>query len=183
MPKEAIDYSKTTIYKVVCKDLDVVELYVGHTTNFVSREKGHKSCCKKSDFKVYQFIREHGGFENWLMLQVEIFPCLNRREAEVRERYWCETLKASLNSQLPTRTAKEYRDANADKIKEYRDANVDKLKEIHKEYYIANTDKLKAKMKEYRDANADKMKEYYIANADKLKAKMKEYRLKQKLLK
>jgi len=38
MPKKPIDYSKTIIYKFVCKDLDVTEIYVGHSTNWKQRK-------------------------------------------------------------------------------------------------------------------------------------------------
>ena len=31
MPKKIIDYSKTIIYKIVCNDLTITEVYVGHT--------------------------------------------------------------------------------------------------------------------------------------------------------
>ena len=42
MPKTAIDYSKTIIYKIVCNDLDITDLYVGHTTDFIRRRHHHK---------------------------------------------------------------------------------------------------------------------------------------------
>jgi hypothetical protein len=35
MPKVDMDYLKTTIYKIVCNDVNVKELYVGSTTNFI----------------------------------------------------------------------------------------------------------------------------------------------------
>ena len=34
MPRKEIDYSKTVIYKIVCNDLNVKDVYVGHTTDF-----------------------------------------------------------------------------------------------------------------------------------------------------
>ena len=34
MPRKVVDYSKTVIYKIVCKDLNITELYVGHTTYY-----------------------------------------------------------------------------------------------------------------------------------------------------
>jgi len=34
MPIRATDYSKTIIYKLVCNDPNVMEMYVGHTTDF-----------------------------------------------------------------------------------------------------------------------------------------------------
>jgi len=36
MPKENIDYSNTIIYKICCSDFSITDLYVGHTTNFVT---------------------------------------------------------------------------------------------------------------------------------------------------
>ena len=45
MPKKIIDYSKTIIYKIVCNDLNITDLYIGHTTNFIKRKATHKSNC------------------------------------------------------------------------------------------------------------------------------------------
>jgi hypothetical protein len=38
MPKTTIDYSKTVIYKIVCNDLDVKDIYIGSTTEFTKRK-------------------------------------------------------------------------------------------------------------------------------------------------
>ena len=43
MPKENIDYSNTIIYKIRCKDINVSDIYIGHTTNFVKRKNQHKT--------------------------------------------------------------------------------------------------------------------------------------------
>ena len=45
MPKKDIDYSKTIIYKIVCNDLNITDVYVGHTTNFIKRKARHKYDC------------------------------------------------------------------------------------------------------------------------------------------
>ena len=37
MQKVEIDYSNTIIYKIVCKDPLIKDVYVGHTTNFVQQ--------------------------------------------------------------------------------------------------------------------------------------------------
>ena len=34
MPKQDIDYSNTIFYKISCKDENIKELYIGHTTNY-----------------------------------------------------------------------------------------------------------------------------------------------------
>ena len=38
MPLNEIDYSKTMFYRLVCKDLEVSDFYIGHTTDFKSRK-------------------------------------------------------------------------------------------------------------------------------------------------
>ena len=42
MPKSAFDYTNTQLYKLVCKDLVLVDSYVGHTTKFTERKQDHK---------------------------------------------------------------------------------------------------------------------------------------------
>jgi hypothetical protein len=112
MTKKPIDYSKTVIYKIVCNDLTVKDLYVGSTTDFRKRKTRHKSNCnnvnaKEYKYNVYQFIRDHGNWENWTMVLVEKYPCETSLERQKRERYWYEILGATLNKQVPNQTQQE----------------------------------------------------------------------------
>jgi hypothetical protein len=169
MPKVPVDYSQTCIYKLVhFDDLNDNNIYVGHTTNMTKRKWEHKkTCCnpnsKGYNHKKYQFIRGNGGWDKWQMILVEKYPCKCSAEAIARERYWVKELKATLNSNEPGRTQKEWYEDNREKVceqrKEYREANRDKLAEINKEYREANRDKLAEKKKEYYDANRDKIAE------------------------
>ena len=43
MPKVVIDYSNTIIYKIMCKDPLICDIYVGHTTNFSQKKYAHKN--------------------------------------------------------------------------------------------------------------------------------------------
>ncbi len=58
------DYSNTIIYKICCKDENIKDIYIGHTTNFDVRLIAHirnsKYITEKS-CKLYKFISEHGG--------------------------------------------------------------------------------------------------------------------------
>lgn len=124
MPKSAMDYSKTIIYKLVCNDLEIKSCYIGHTTNFIKRKYCHHSDCYNENRKaynllVYKIIRENDGWENWSMIEVEKYNCKDLNEALARERYWIEELKADLNKAIPTRTKKEWNKDNKDQIKEY----------------------------------------------------------------
>ena len=101
------------MYKIVCNDLNIIDSYVGHTTNFNIRKSDHKYNCntanrKKYSYKVYQSIRVNGGWDNWSMIEIEKFICTDKYEACKRERYWIETLNATLNMVIPSRTKKEY---------------------------------------------------------------------------
>ena len=75
MPRTPIDYSKTLIYKLVHKDdLENSNIYVGSTTDFRKRKWSHKECCnnlKSSKYhrKVYQYIRDNCGFDEWVMIE------------------------------------------------------------------------------------------------------------------
>ena len=164
MPKLNVDYSKIVIYKIVCNDENVDYLYLGSTTDFTKRKYNHKSGCnnetnKNYNEKKYVEMRNNGGWENFRIIQVEKYPCNDKREAEAREEELRLELKANMNSNKCYTTAeqkkeyhKEYRDLNKNRIKEYRDLNKNKLNANKKEYYQNNKDKAK----EYYETHKDK---------------------------
>jgi hypothetical protein len=169
-----MDYSKTIIYKIVCNDLDIKEVYVGSTVNFTRRKCHHKSCCndvnnKGYNYKKYQFIRANGGWDNWTMYEIEKFPCNDKHEGCARERYWIENLNATLNKQIPTRTYKEWCEDNKEIIQQK-----------NKEYCKDNRDKIKEHKKQYCEDNKERFleiaKQYYKTNKEIILEKVKEYR-------
>ena len=106
MPNVDIDYSNTLFYKIYCKDTNVTELYIGHTTNFVQRKSGHKQSCNSSkaanrDCKLYHFIRDNGGWENWRMDIIAYQECNDHYEARKKEQELFILYKATLNSIEP----------------------------------------------------------------------------------
>jgi hypothetical protein len=106
MPKTEIDYSNTIIYKITCKNSIVSDLYVGHTTNFVQRKHSHKQSCineKNTNYKckLYEVIRQNGGWENWKMEIINFFECKNHYEARKKEQEYFISLNATLNSIEP----------------------------------------------------------------------------------
>ena len=69
MSKINIDYSNTIIYKITCNDVNINDVYVGHTINFVQRKHAHKQNCineKSPNYKckLYEAIRNNGGWSN-----------------------------------------------------------------------------------------------------------------------
>ena len=109
MPRLEIKYEDTIMYKIVCNDLNIKDLYVGQTTNFTVRKGAHKRTCRNEkgkcyNLKVYQFIRANGGWDNFSMVEIEKYSCEDSKEAHARERFWIESLNATLNSYIPART-------------------------------------------------------------------------------
>ena len=106
MPKVDIDYSNTIIYKIVCKDPLITDVYVGHTTNFVQRKYAHKQTCNnvKSpcyNLKLYKTIRSNGDWPNWDMTIIQFYNCKDLLEARHKEQEFFVALNATLNSIEP----------------------------------------------------------------------------------
>jgi hypothetical protein len=106
MPKTEIDYSNTIIYKITCLDVNNKDVYVGHTTNFVQRKHAHKQSCinnKSNNYKckLYEVIRNNGGWTNWKMEIINFFNCNDHYEARKKEQEFFVSLNATLNSIEP----------------------------------------------------------------------------------
>jgi hypothetical protein len=101
-----VDYSNTIIYKITCNEPTVLDTYVGHTTNFVQRKHAHKQSCvntKSANYKckLYETIRNNGGWSNWHMEIIHFFNCKNHYEARQKEQEYFVLLNANLNSIEP----------------------------------------------------------------------------------
>jgi len=174
MPKTPMDYSKCCIYKIEHND-DESLVYVGHTTCFNKRKTAHKSSCKNENekhynLKVYQMIRQNGGWEMFKMIEVEKYPCNDRREAGRRENEVMKELKSSMNMRNSFLTQDEkqeynkeyntnYYENNKHKIQEYYELHKEKVKEQVKEYKKNNKLKIQERDKDYRDNNKLKINE------------------------
>lgn len=201
MPKLPTDYSKCVIYKIVCLDKTIEYTYVGSTTNFIIRKNHHKCICnneknKTHNLKLYTTIRDHGNWINWNMVQIEEYPCDNKREAERREEYWRVELQAQLNmrkafcAETKEEYHKQYREKNKEEIKQYYEEHKEEINEKNKQYYEENKEKRKEQMKKYREEHKEEIKEkdrqraktYYHDNKVEMKEYHKKYYIKHKEL-
>ena len=182
MPRNAIDYSNTIIYKLCCNDPSITDVYVGHTTNFTRRKQEHKACCnnpkgKNYNFYVYEFIRDHGGFENWDMIVLETKSCTDGNDARKLEREWFENkgARATLNGCRPIISKDEILEYN----KIYNHEHRDEINEKHKIYYHENREECNEKMKiyyqEHMDEILEKKKIYYQEHRKEIIEKKKIY--------
>lgn len=126
-----MDFSKTVIYHFVCKDEMVKCSYVGSTTNFNKRKCQHKTVSQNKNskdhhLKLYQTIRDNGGWDNWIMKPLEEFACENKIQQVIREQYWIDNLKPEMNCKVAyqpleiVERMKVYYENNSVHIKEQR---------------------------------------------------------------
>ena len=160
MPRKPINYSETHFYEIVCKDTNIKENYVGHTTDFTKRKCAHKTSCLNSNdrnhnLKLYKFIRENGGWENWQMILIDTKVCKNSLDAKRIEREFISQMKPRLNISIPTQTKKEY--SQTAKSREYQKNytlnHKQEKQEYDKTYREDNKEKKKEQGKKYREDN------------------------------
>ena len=186
-------YAKGMIYKLCCKDANITEIYIGSTINKHRRKAHHKSVCnnpnsKMYNIRLYQFIRDNGGFDNWDLVILEEYPTENKNELTWKEREWIEKLKPALNSYRPIITTEEYceyhkkyYEENSEQInertKKYREENPEKISERTKKYYENNSEQIRERTKKYREENPEKVREiskkYRENNSEKLRERTK----------
>ena len=113
------DYSNTFYYKIQCKDPNVTDIYIGHTTDFVRRKYQHEYVCNNpnqpgSNCKLYNVIRANEGWKNWSMEFIACHKCQDLTEARKYEQEYFEHHNATLNSvdPLPLRQSKRMQTKN-----------------------------------------------------------------------
>jgi hypothetical protein len=158
MPMKQIEWSKCIIYKIWKDD----DFYVGSTTDLASRKSSHKSISnneksERYNLKIYQTIREKGGWVAWEMTPLEEYKeCKSQIEARIREEEWRVKLNAQLNMQRAHRS-----EENAKEDQILRD----------KKYYDKHRDERIEKKKIYNHKHKEKIQKYLQDNADKINKK------------
>lgn len=159
MPRLPINYQNTLIYIIKCKDDNITEEYIGSTTDFTKRKSRHKYSCnnekdKKYNFKLYKIIRDNGGWDNWIMLEVEKYPCQDGNDARRREEEIRVERKAKLNSikAFCGETKQEY-------YKQYKEDHKEYLNNYDRQRYDENKEEIKDRCKKY---NEERSKIEYI---------------------
>jgi hypothetical protein len=167
--------SKTyIIYKIISLDPTINYCYVGSTQNFTKRKSLHKCCSNmiNKNTKLYNTIRENGGWINFEMIPIEEYKCDTPLQARMREQFWIDKIeenKMNSNKAFVSMEKKEYQ-------KEYRAENKDQIAEYNKKYCNENKDKIAA----YRDINKDRLAEYRAINKDRIAENKKKYYIKNK---
>ena len=108
------NYKEGKIYKIKCNETG--EQYFGSTTGSLRvRLNGHKSKTKCKEQCMSRQIINRGNFQIEL---VENYSCETKHELHKRERFYIDNNEC-INSYIPTRTRKEYKEVHKEKIKDY----------------------------------------------------------------
>ena len=130
-----VNYSDAKIYKLVCNVTGLV--YVGSTCQKLSvRLGGHVANYRRYLNSKVRFMTSFKILENddYDMVLIEAFPCLNKDELHRKEREYIESIPC-VNKFIPGRTNKE-------SCKQYRSLNRQKILEYKKQYRLANKEKI-----------------------------------------
>ena len=151
-------YENACIYKIKHnEDYDDENIYIGSTCNLIRRRCQHKSNCNKENnlkynYPIYQYIRENGGWDAFILIKIHDYNCNSKNELEIEERRTIDLLKPKLNKYIPTRSLKEYYEDNREiiieKVRKWNQANKEVRTEKLKKWREANKEIIAEKMKE-----------------------------------
>jgi len=113
------------------------------------------------------------------MIKLHEYKCESKYELNLEERRVIDEYKAKLNCNIPSRTTKEWREDNKEKIKEWREDNKEELKEYSKKYYENNKEHINGYFKKWREDNKEHIngysKKWYENNKEKSNEYSKKY--------
>jgi len=158
-----VNYSNSRIYKLV-NDVDD-KIYVGSTTSRLSIRKCHhkKDAKRRPNTRVYQHLNQI-GWEHVDIVLIEKYECKCKEQLHARERHWIEELKAELNTIIPTRTQKEWRQEHKEQLAQYfkerYENNKEQIAQKNKQYYENNKQQIAQQTKEYRENNKEQIQRH-----------------------
>ena len=123
MPRTDIDYSKTSFYRIVCRDLNVKACYVGHTTDFRRRKSEHKRKSKERilngpNSMMYYFVGRNGGWDNFEMVLIKTQACEGSLDAHRIRLEYMNEFKAELHGPMRPIPVFEYEESAISTIPE-----------------------------------------------------------------
>lgn len=101
MPRKYVDYSKTYVYLLTCKNPEISDAYISHTTNLTQRKYKHKreTLDLSLQTRLYECIRKNGGWTNWKCTILEECACTNEIQAKERANFYILKMKPNLNDE------------------------------------------------------------------------------------
>lgn len=149
-----------SIYIIRSKDLSLHDCYIGGTENMRDRMYQHKTNCNNENrhhynYKVYQHIRKHGGWDNWEMVEIAcVWKNATKPLFEIEQDY-IDMWKSTLNCKRAYQTKQQRKEQKKKCDRQYRENNKEYYKEYQREYRENNRDILSEKDREYYQNNKD----------------------------
>jgi hypothetical protein len=123
-------------------------IYIGSTIDMWTRYTTHKRLCKTLDRRLYNYIRDNGGFDSWSM------DCVGFCDTIEEEKQLIKKIKPTLNTVMYVCDA-EYRKAYK---KAWYEAHKEEASAYYKVYREDNKEDLLVYKKAYREANKEAIK-------------------------
>ena len=165
MPKKPIEWSKCIIYKIWKDD----DFYIGSTTDLASRKSSHKSISnneksERYNLKIYQTIREKGGWDSWQMIPLEEYTeCQSKIQAIIREEEWRVKVNANLNSKRAYISKDIFKEEGLLRDKKYREKHKEQISEKKKKKITCECGAIIRKQHKARHERSQKHQTYLIS--------------------
>tara|TARA_R110000823_G_scaffold176435_1_gene308933 strand:+ start:29 stop:469 length:441 start_codon:yes stop_codon:yes gene_type:complete len=140
------------IYKITPHEC--CEFYIGSTWDMEQREIGHRIASKNNTYKIYEKIRECGGFDMEVLYEYE---CENENELHMEEQRCMDKLNPTLNSNRAYRSDDDLKKYNQQYHKQYAVDNKEKQTAYIKQYRIDNKNKRNETQRKWRQMRRDKL--------------------------
>jgi hypothetical protein len=177
---------KYSFYRIYCKDENIIDNYVGSTSNLKNRLRHHLEVFNDNEQrgyyrKIYTIIRENGGFENWEMEELFIFDC-DVKEARKIEQKLIDEYKPTLNTYRAYTCEETRRIRHIETNKLWRQLNLEHRRKYEYDKYTNDKTWRQRKInsaKKYYENHIEERKlykdEFYKNNKEKLLDKQKKY--------
>ena len=139
--------------------------YIGSTKDFKQRKQKHKQVCNninntQHNLKVYQMIRENGGWDKCEMVPVEECECETTIQVHIREEELRKEYNAEMNSYKAYSTTEEKNEYNKEYFKEYYQANKQIILQKNKEKYTCECGSIICIGEKFRHPKSKKHQDY-----------------------
>ena len=171
------------IYLIKHKTCDDKKVYVGSTNNLKKRINIHRHDCnnekrKNYNYKLYQYLRENGGFNQYEFIILECYVCNFKHELLCKEDDYIKMYPNNLNQLRAYLTRQEYKKKNIEQKKIYYEEHKKLINEYQKKWREQHKNKIFEYAKKYREEYKkeiyEKNKKYRENNKEKLNEKSKE---------
>ena len=154
-----VNYEKGKIYKIVCNKTG--NIYIGSTCEKLSNRLAHHRRTYKyylNSHQMYSTSFEILKYDDYSIILIEEINCKTKEQLLARERFYIDSIEC-VNKIKPTRTNKEWREDNKDKIKQRKQEKAEIIKEQMKQYRQTHKEKIRQYNKQYKNLNKDKINE------------------------